>query len=171
METPRFTLGPALLVLAITLSACSGPEPNSKTSAVAHPTAEVTTDTAQRLADIGHHLFELETEAVELAFGEPLSQTEGQEDRYHTLYSSSIAVLREAAHRDSSSAAAWYWLGRALASRAYRGFGEWDRGDQTEAVGALERATRLLGAGAPLLDSALAALARERSTLNAIPQE
>jgi hypothetical protein len=128
-------------------------------------------DTAQRLADVGHQLLELETEAVELAFGEPSSQTEGRENRYHTLYSSSIAVLREAAHRDSSNATAWYWLGRALANRAYRGFGEWDRGDQTEAVAALEKATRLLGADATLRDSALAALAREQSTLKAIPRD
>lgn len=124
-------------VLVVVIAACQ-----PAVSETASPVA-ASRDTTTDPVEIGWQIHQLELSAAAQLYGDSTGQSEGAEELRHQLFESSIRVLRAATERDSSSARGWYFLGRALAARAYRGEGEWSVDDQSEAVAALERAARL----------------------------
>lgn len=125
----------------------------SETAAPVAADRDLTSDPVE----IGWKIHQLELSAAAELYGDSTGQSEGAEELRHLLFESSIRVLRAATERDSSNARGWYFLGRTLAARAYRGEGEWSVDDQREAVAALERAVRLSpSALRPSADSALA---------------
>lgn len=155
-------LGIACLAL-VSLAACSrGPTLRENTGrGVARPATR-----ANDLAWVGENLYKLESEGARLAFGDSVG--EGDEDLEHTVFQSSIVILRHAVARDSTNGRAWLWLGEALTSRAYRGFGEWDSTDVAAAVAALGQAKRHLPASDSLSAHADSSLRQESQTLEAL---
>jgi len=119
------------------------------------------TSRSSELAAIGASLFVLESRAAAIAFGDPTGQGAGADDLRYESFQSSITFLQRAVELDSSSARGWYWLGKALSSRAYRGVGARDSADVARSVTSFKRAKAMLGSKDPLLSQVDRALAEE----------
>lgn len=164
--------GRVLLLAMIFASGISGCDRTDGTEVPGAPAA-VTSQMASmlpgsHLARIGSLVYQLEDSAATVAFGDTTGETEGEEEKVHSFYESSVRILTRAAEQDPTDGVAWYWLGIALSSRAYLGFGEWNLEDEEKAVVALERAVASLGQADPLRAEAVDALTRERESLNVL---
>jgi len=123
-----------------------------------------TVASSRELTAIGESLYALELRGARIAFSDSAGG-EGAEDLRHTVFASSIVMLRAAIAQDSTDGQAWHWLGEALADRAYLGFGDWDSATAVASVNALQHAQRFLAAGDPIRATNDSLLASESKTV------
>ena len=155
-------------LFAFGVGACRQEQPSTEqrtAPSASLPASAESVTRGDRIAAYADSILALERIAAGWAFADPAGESEGAEEREHTIYGTSLVLAARAVELDSSSAYAWLVMGDVLATRANRGFGVFDTLDLTRALAALERASELSAVGAPRAAQIQESLRETRSNL------